>query len=560
MQEPQHIDHFELREQITQSEDVAVWHAIDDWTGVDVAIKVLMPGHAKDSFLREASLWQEIRHPNVARAYEIGEFEGLPWVALEYSTHTLVNLLADPTPLDHELVSSIALAVARGLQAANEAGVVITDITPSNILLTEDGTPKVTAYGPVQLTSESGATPKIPSPKDPAYASPEQTQLQRFDQRSAIYTFGVLLFQMLTGAAPFSGPAEEVAIQKRRRPAAPVHEIREDVWPEMERIVGRCLERDPDSRFQTFFELVINLALASAATPLERQKTVLQRLRELKPLLAAGLVVIAAGVAGVLFILNPWSAAIEATALLSETAAAELSITNEAGTRISVFGPPDVYPVPSMLTIRALPLPDDEDVERIDDTLSIVDRFELVLTDMDGATIAQPAFSQRLVITVGYTERHVGLVNKDPGLLTLARLNEPQEGDVKWELLLTSVDNQTATLEATVGHFTVFGVAAVSDDKQLPQPPRPTPTPVVPTATPSLTPTATPDEMPPTPTGTVVEPTPMATASPQATAAPPATPTTVPMPTPTRHVYSHAYDHAAPGANKGLVRIGPVDR
>lgn len=530
MEEPQRIDHFELREQITQSEDVAVWRAIDDWTGVDVAIKVLMPGQPKDSFLREASLWQKIDHPNLASVYAIGEYEGLPWVAMEYSAHTLANLLADPVPLDQELVSSIALAIARGLQAANEAGLVIADVTPPNVLLTEGGTPKVTAYGPVRLTSDSEATGKIPSLKTQSYASPEQVQLRGFDQRSVIYTFGVLLFQMLTSATPFSGSEEEIAVQQRRRPATPIVEVRQDVWPEMGRIADRCLERDPDLRFQTFFELVINLALASGGTPPEQHKTMRQRLWDLKLPVAAALAVVVAGVAATFFVVNALPTTIEATAPLSEATDTQLSITNEDGTRISVFVPPDAYPAPAMLIIRAAPVGGAESVEQIDDSFSVADKFELVLTDMDGKVITQPTFKQPVVITVDYTDRHVELVENIPRLLTFARLNEPEDGDAEWELLLTAVNTEAKTLEMLVGHFTVFGVAAVSDAERLPQPPTPTPTAVVPTATPI--PTATPDGTPVTPAATVAEPTPTAASS-QATVTPLATPTPSSTATPT---------------------------
>lgn len=229
MEEPQRIDPFELREQITQSEDVAVWHAVDDWTGVHVAIKVLMPGQSKDSFLLETSLWRSVDHPNLASIYAVSKYGGLPWVAMEYSDRTLASLLTDPTPLDQELVSNIALAVARGLQAANQADFLITDVTPATILLPDGGTPKVTTYASVHLTNDSDITGKIPSPKLPSYASPEQVTARQFDQRSALYTFGALLFQMLTGVAPFSGSPEEISTQQRRRPTTPVHQIRKDV-------------------------------------------------------------------------------------------------------------------------------------------------------------------------------------------------------------------------------------------------------------------------------------------------------------------------------------------
>ncbi|MDA1216385.1 MAG: serine/threonine-protein kinase, partial [Chloroflexi bacterium] len=299
MGEPQRIDHLELREQITQSEDVAVWHAIDSLAGVHVAIKVLLPGQSKDRFLREASLWRSVDHPNLANIYAVGEYQGLPWVAMEYSDRTLASLLTDSTPLDQELVSSIALAAARGLQAANQAGFLIADVAPANVLLPDDGTPKVIAYASAHLTNDSDITDRIPSPKLPSYTSPEQTEARQFDQRSAIYTFGALLFQMLTGIPPFSGSPEEIAAQHRRRPATSVHQIRKDVWPEMGRIADRCLERDPDSRFQTFFELVINLALASGSVPPEQHRSVRQRLSGMKLRLAAALAVVAAGIVAV---------------------------------------------------------------------------------------------------------------------------------------------------------------------------------------------------------------------------------------------------------------------
>jgi hypothetical protein len=219
--------------------------------------------------------------------------------------------------------------------------------------------------------------------------------------------------------------------------------------------------------------------------------------------LAAAFAVVAAGVVAVFLVLNSLPTTIEATASLNEGTATQLSFTNEAGTRILVSIPAGAYSELATVIIRSAPIGGDEGIGRIDDRWGITDKFELLLMDMNGKEVSQPTFQRQVIITVDYTDRHLGLVANNSELLALARLNESKGGDATWELIHTSVSTEAETLEALVGHFTVFGVAAISDSERLPQPVTPTPPGVAPTAAPTTAtiPSATADGPTPTPMG-----------------------------------------------------------
>ncbi len=178
-----------------------------------------------ERFQREASLASAIDHPNVIRIFEIGR---------DGETHIL-----------HQ--------VCLGLQAAHQGGVEVhRDIKPQNILVAPDGTMKLTDFGIARAADLSAMTATGAIMGTPHYMSPEQSQGERADIRTDVYALGIVLYQMLTGELPFNAETP-MAVLRMHREDSPKHlrELRADVPPEVDAIVERCLEKDPERRYQT---------------------------------------------------------------------------------------------------------------------------------------------------------------------------------------------------------------------------------------------------------------------------------------------------------------------
>src|SRR5688572_15245712 len=248
-----------------------VWLARDTTLERDVAIKTL-PGAAdadaairKERFFREARAASALNHPNIITIYEINADQGVDFIAMEYvNGRTLADMLQHgPLPFDsvHRLAHQIAEAVGR----AHRAGIVHRDLKPRNIMVTNDGLVKVLDFGLAKIThageaddaaTRAALTRSGTTVGTLGYMSPEQAIGDAVDARSDVFSFGVILYEMLTGQLPSSGKTmSEVLRQLHFAEPLSVESLRSDVPPQLRSVVTRALQKKPEHRFPNMSEV-----------------------------------------------------------------------------------------------------------------------------------------------------------------------------------------------------------------------------------------------------------------------------------------------------------------
>jgi hypothetical protein len=257
-----------------------VYRADDLKLGQPVALKFLPAKLAQDPvrrerFFAEVRITRQLSHPNICRVYDIGETEGLYFLSMEFiDGEDLDSLLKRIGHLSNEKALDIARQLAAGLAAAHEHGVLHRDLKPANIMLDGHGRVRITDFGlAVAIENESQA---VEIAGTPAYMAPEQLAGRGATVRSDIYSLGLVLYEIHTGKKAFTvSTLAELREQKEAyTPRAP-SEIREGVDPVLERLIRRCMERDPNARPSSVAQLAMALpggdplaaALAAGETP-----------------------------------------------------------------------------------------------------------------------------------------------------------------------------------------------------------------------------------------------------------------------------------------------------
>ncbi|MDX6497462.1 MAG: eukaryotic-like serine/threonine-protein kinase [Blastocatellia bacterium] len=262
-----------------------VWRARDSKLGRDVAIKVLPAVMSENAdrlnrFEQEAQAAGALNHPNILSIYHIGTHEGAPYIVSELlEGETLRERMAGGA-LPQRKAIDYALQIAKGLAAAHDKGIVHRDIKPDNIFITDDGRVKILDFGLAKLTSIDSAASQteVPTRKvntDPGtvmgtmgYMSPEQLKGQPADHRSDIFSFGAILYEMLSGKRAFRGDsmAETMSAILREDPPD-LSETNKTISPAFERVVRHCLEKNPAERFHSARDLAFAIeSLSGSAT------------------------------------------------------------------------------------------------------------------------------------------------------------------------------------------------------------------------------------------------------------------------------------------------------
>ena len=261
-----------------------VYRARDPRLGRDVAIKVLPASYAGDAdrlrrFEQEARAAGALNHPNVLSIHDIGIHEGAPFVVSELLEGETLRDRIQSGDLTPRRAVEIAVQMARGLAAAHARGIVHRDLKPENLFLTRDGHAKILDFGLAKLLQpEAGGAPLTSLPTTPAgthpgvvmgttgYMSPEQVRGAEADHRSDIFSFGVVLHEMLSGAPPFKrDTAVETmsAILKEEPPE--LSGASRPIAPALDAVVRHCLEKRPEDRFQSARDLAFNLESSSGS-------------------------------------------------------------------------------------------------------------------------------------------------------------------------------------------------------------------------------------------------------------------------------------------------------
>jgi serine/threonine-protein kinase len=232
-----------------------------------VAIKTISLSLSKEEiaefeqrFYREAKSAGRLNHPNIVTIYDIGRTDTLAYLAMEFlEGRSLREILDDGAVLPVERIADIAAQVADGLQAAHDAQVVHRDIKPANIMILANGTAKITDFG-VALIPSANRTQAGTILGSPKYMSPEQVVGQDLDGRSDIFSLGVMLYEMLTGKAPFTGENINAIMFKiiNESPLSPTA-VKTDIPPVFDAIVARAMAKHPDDRYRTARDLASDL-------------------------------------------------------------------------------------------------------------------------------------------------------------------------------------------------------------------------------------------------------------------------------------------------------------
>ena len=273
--------HYQILERIGAGGMGEVYLAHDTKLDRRVALKLLpdaMADHpdVRARFLREARAAARLDHPNIITMYEVGEFEGRPYIAMQYVEGRPLSHFCAGDPLALAQVLPIVCGICEGLAKAHAAGITHRDIKPANILLREDLRPVILDFGLANLQGDEKLTRAGSAVGTVAYMSPEQAYGREVDSRSDLFSCGIVLYELIAGRSPFRRENEAATLNAiSTSTPEPLARYKSEVPDELQRIVAKCLAKSPDERYQTASDLLTDLrvverSLASGGSPSPR--------------------------------------------------------------------------------------------------------------------------------------------------------------------------------------------------------------------------------------------------------------------------------------------------
>ncbi len=360
------LAHYEVLDEISRGGMGVVYRARDLHLGREVALKVLPEDLThdttrRDRLLQEARAASVLEHPNIAVIHGVGESNGVTFIAMELIRGQQLSDTLARGPMPQKRALDLAVEVAEGLARAHEKGIVHRDLKPANVMVTEDGHAKIIDFGLAKLVESAPADSEtMLSPKgnqtDPGmvmgtvtYMSPEQARGGRIDHRSDVFSFGVMLFEMLTGAPPFQGQSQLDTLHAILNQPVPALSagpgLPAEVAADVQRVINKCTAKDPDDRYQGMKDMVVDLrtarrrldsasapvaavagATTSTAVPGALPSTTVAP-RRLAVIGAAAAVVLAAG----LWVWQPWTSSRPLASATGKPAVAVLYFENQTG-------------------------------------------------------------------------------------------------------------------------------------------------------------------------------------------------------------------------------------
>jgi len=280
----QTLGHYRVREQIGAGGMGLVFRAHDERLDRDVALKVLPPGtitdeNARRRFHKEALTLSKLNHPNIETVFDFDSQEGVDFLVMELISGATLDEKLKAAALPEKEVIRLGMQLAEGLTAAHAEGVIHRDLKPGNLRLTPDGRLKILDFGLAKLlgpVSDAAVTQSLSQTRGAVgtlpYMAPEQLRSEPADTRSDVWAAGAVLYEMATGKRPFaqsSAPMLTDAIL--RQATVPPRALNPNLSPELERILSKALEKDPEHRYQSAKELgadLRRLAVSQTAAPL----------------------------------------------------------------------------------------------------------------------------------------------------------------------------------------------------------------------------------------------------------------------------------------------------
>ena len=305
---------FEIIEELGKGGMGRVYRVFDEKTAEEVALKLIKPEIAAereiiDRFRDELKISRKISHRNVSRMYDLGEDEGTYYITMEYVPgEDLKSFIHRSKQLSVGTAISIAKQVCEGLGEAHRLGIVHRDLKPGNIMVDKEGNARIMDFGIARLLRGKGITDVGVMIGTPQYMSPEQVEGKDVDQRSDIYSLGIILYEMVAGQVPFEGdtPFTIGVKQKSEAPKNP-KDYNAQIPDDLGLLILKCLEKEKEKRYQSAAEVHAELEKIEKGIPtterdiarkkISTQKEIAVKLR-LRKLLFPGLgIIVLAGIA-----------------------------------------------------------------------------------------------------------------------------------------------------------------------------------------------------------------------------------------------------------------------
>ncbi len=427
------VSHYKILEKIGEGGMGIVYKAQDTKLDRVVALKFLPQYLAsdlseKERFFHEAKAASALNHTNITTIHEIDEYEGQVYIVMEYVEGKTLKQLIEEQTLSLKKVLELAIQIGEGLLAAHEKQIVHRDIKSDNIKVTPKGQIKIMDFGLAKLKGATKLTKAGSTLGTAAYMSPEQAQAEEVDQRSDIFSFGVVLYEMLTSKLPFGGEHQSAIIYSiLNEEPQPVARFNNQASPKFQEIVEKALAKDKEERYQHVDDLVADLRRERKGLEYAKSSILTQTYEPPKPkknilkvLIPASVVVV---VALLFFILNPFKVEFtkEQTAQASENSLAVMYFEN-------IPDPGDKEHTGEMLTnllITALSQTQSLEVisrERLYDIQKQLGQTESKITPSLATQIAQRAGVKTMLLG--------SILQGQPQLVVTTRLIEVKSGKI----------------------------------------------------------------------------------------------------------------------------------
>ena len=337
---------YEILEDLGRGGMGNVYRVVDKKINEEVALKLLKPEIADDRktlerFSNELKLARKIVHKNVGRMYHLGEERGTHFITMEYVPgQDLKGLIRQSGQLAVGTTLNIAKQICEGLEEAHKLGVVHRDLKPSNIMIDKDGSARIMDFGIARSLKGKGITGAGVIIGTPEYMSPEQVEGKDLDQRSDIYSLGIILYEMMTGRTPFEGDTPlSIAVKHKTESPPDPKDLNAQIPDDLSFLILKCLEKDKETRYQSAGEVRAELdriekGIPSTQREIPKKKPLTSReitvTFGLKKLLIPALVIVALVIIGII-IWRPWSRGKPTSISFDKPALAILYFENVSG-------------------------------------------------------------------------------------------------------------------------------------------------------------------------------------------------------------------------------------